>query len=450
MKIRDKLFIISGPSGAGEDSVIEGLRNHFDIERVITTTTREKRKGESEGNPYYFVSKKDFKSKIKKGEFIEYAEEYNGNFYGTPKKELERVKQSNKIGIWKIEYKGVQIVKKKLPNVKSIYIAPPDLKTLENRIKKRSKVDDVYIAERMKYTKQWLKYEKIYDFKVVNQEGKLDQTIIDVKNIIKKQIGSRVGSKIVFFFLATLVLIGYFVGFGFFHLDSRDQIVNYYKKTTASYGIKNKEQSFAELLKFVPKDSPLAYVVGPMKFDFFSGGLIDDFEVPTYQYALFFYPKSELLPGVVLKLDDPKSAQWGAFKQLVAQIWAKKFPEKVPLTLPDGTVVYELVPKPENIEPITLEYKGETIYELADGAESTIAYAMVGDYVVVSSSSQNIRLAILASSDISQRQENTQYSRCSGNNPYQYIAANSTIDLENSDLFLNILPKTAFPAKYCI
>ena len=86
MKSGKNIFIISGPSGAGEDSVIEGLRDYLDIERFITTTTRKKRKGDVEGNPYYFISKKEFKARIKKGDFIEYAEQYNGNLYGTTKK----------------------------------------------------------------------------------------------------------------------------------------------------------------------------------------------------------------------------------------------------------------------------------------------------------------------------------------------------------------------------
>ncbi|MFA6391691.1 MAG: guanylate kinase [Patescibacteria group bacterium] len=450
MRKKEKLFIISGPSGAGEDSVIEGLRSHFDIERVITTTTREKRKGESKGNPYYFVSKNDFKSKIKKGNFIEYAEAYNGNYYGTTNDEIERVRNSGKIGIWKIEYKGVQIVKKKLPDVKSIYIAPPDLKTLENRIKKRSKVDASYVEERMKYTKQWLKYEKIYDYKVVNQEGKLDQTIVEVRNIIKNQLSKGIGLKIAFGFITLLILIGYFIGFSFFHLDSRDQIINYYEKITASYKIKHKEQSYSELLKFVPKDSTLAYIVGPLTFDFFTGSNIDDFPVPTYQQALFFYPKEGLSPGVVLRLNDPKSEQWESFSKLVAQVWAKKFPEKVPLTLPDGTVVYELVPKPENIKPTTLEYKGETIYTLSDGSESAISYVKVADYVIVSSSDQITRLALLSANDITQRYEKGLYSRCLATKPYEYLLMDNAKKAENIDILANVLPVIMYSTEKCI
>lgn len=188
---KSNLFIISGPSGAGEDSIIEGLRNYFPIVRVITATTREMRPRESEGHPYYFISKKEFKKKITDGEFIEYVEEYNGNFYGTTKNELERVKSSGKIGIWKIEYKGVIIVKKKFPEIMAIFITVPSLAVLEKRIKRRDNVSDEYIKERMEYTKEWMKHQDIYDYKVVNEERKLDEAIKETAEIIQNNLNEQ-------------------------------------------------------------------------------------------------------------------------------------------------------------------------------------------------------------------------------------------------------------------
>ena len=98
----NNLFIISGPSGAGEDSIIEGLKSHFPIERVITTTSRPMRPGDSNGNPYYFISKEEFKKRIEEEKFFEWAQEYNDNYYGVTHEEINRVIDSNKIGIWKI------------------------------------------------------------------------------------------------------------------------------------------------------------------------------------------------------------------------------------------------------------------------------------------------------------------------------------------------------------
>lgn len=186
---KSNIFIISGPSGVGEDSVIEGLRKYLEIERVITTTTRQMRPGEISGKPYYFISKKEFANRISNGEVAEYAQEYNDNFYGVTKNELNRVATSDRIGIWKIEYKGVMTAKKKFPEMKSIYIAAPSLEILRRRIIRRNPtVSKEYLEERMAYTIEWMKHENIYDYKVINEEGKLDATIKKVVEIIKKNI----------------------------------------------------------------------------------------------------------------------------------------------------------------------------------------------------------------------------------------------------------------------
>jgi guanylate kinase len=184
-----KIFIISGPSGSGQDSVVEGLKKHLQIERVITSTTRLMRAGESQGNPYYFVSQEEFEKKIDRDELAEYAQEYNDKFYGVTKDELERVANSGKIGIWRIEYKGVMTAKEKFPEIKSIYIAPPSLEILRRRIIKRDPdMSEQYLKERMDYTKEFMKHEYIYDYKVVNEEGKLEETIAKVAEIIKENL----------------------------------------------------------------------------------------------------------------------------------------------------------------------------------------------------------------------------------------------------------------------
>jgi guanylate kinase len=146
------------------------------------------RPGESEGHPYYFISKGEFKKKIANGDFIEYAEEYNGNLYGTTKNELERVRSSGKIGIWKIEWKGVITAKKMFPEIIAIFITVPSLGILEKRICRRGSVSEEYIKERMEYTKEWMKHLDIYDYTVENKEGKLDEAIKETAEIIKNNL----------------------------------------------------------------------------------------------------------------------------------------------------------------------------------------------------------------------------------------------------------------------
>ena len=185
-KNKNKLFIISGPSGAGEDSVIEGLKKFLPIERVVTTTTRKKRSDIFAEDSYYFISKEEFKKGIAENKFFEYAKEYNNQFYGVTKKEIERVIKCDKIGIWKIEYKGVMTIKKLMPEIISIFIMTPTIEDIERRLLKRGH-DENYIKQRMIYTKEWLKHKDIYDYEVVNYEGKLDKAVEEIREIILKE-----------------------------------------------------------------------------------------------------------------------------------------------------------------------------------------------------------------------------------------------------------------------
>jgi guanylate kinase len=181
------IFIISGPSGAGEDSIIDGLGEILPVERVITTTTRAPRPGEHAGNPYYFLSKQDFETKVAAGEFVEYAEEYNKQLYGVTRTELARISESGKIGLWKIEYQGVMTAKKLFPGIIAILVTAP-LGVMEDRIRRRGNFSEEAIAERMAYTKVWLtQHANIYDYTVENHEGKLRETISAFKNIIEQE-----------------------------------------------------------------------------------------------------------------------------------------------------------------------------------------------------------------------------------------------------------------------
>jgi len=184
------LFIISGPSCAGEDSVINGLKKILPVEMVVSTTSREMRPGESQKNPYNFVSRAEFEKMIKENKFLEYAEEYNSNLYVVTHEEINRVIQSPKIGIWKIEYKGVMSAKKLFPEIVAILLSAP-MDILEKRMRSRGPVTEKYIEERRKYTEEWLKHKDMYDYEVVNEEGRLDETIKKVANIIEKELRKK-------------------------------------------------------------------------------------------------------------------------------------------------------------------------------------------------------------------------------------------------------------------
>ncbi len=180
------VFIISGAAGSGKDSVIDGLQSILPIERIITTTTREMRPSESEGQPYYFVSVESFETGLKNGFFIEHSINENGAHYGVTKSELERITSKNKIALWRVDWKGVIAIKKLYPEIKALYISAP-IEILEARLRSRdTNKDEAYFQERMAYTREWLKHLDIYDYVIENEEGKLAQTIEQVADIIKK------------------------------------------------------------------------------------------------------------------------------------------------------------------------------------------------------------------------------------------------------------------------
>lgn len=178
------IFVIYGPSGSGQDSVIEGLQKNISLERIITTVTRPMRPTESQGHPYYFISNEEFESKIKNRELLEYLKKYDGVYYGVTRKEVERVMQSEKRGIWKVDFAGARDLKQRFPELTVIFINAP-LSVIEKRIRKRDHPTEEYLQTRLNHIREWLP-KSVYDFKVENEEGKLEQTIEQVTAIIEK------------------------------------------------------------------------------------------------------------------------------------------------------------------------------------------------------------------------------------------------------------------------
>lgn len=182
----ENIFIISGPSGAGEDSIIKELHKRLNVKTIITTTTRKMRPGELDGHPYYFVSKRSFQKMINEDKLVEWAQQYNGQYYGVTKSAFEESTNNNSVGLWKIEYKGVQSAKKTFDNIVAIFIMAESLEVLENRIRSRSNVTEKYIKERMEYTKEWLKHIDIYDYSIINRQNKLSEAVDEIEVIIRK------------------------------------------------------------------------------------------------------------------------------------------------------------------------------------------------------------------------------------------------------------------------
>ncbi|MFB6226329.1 MAG: guanylate kinase [Candidatus Paceibacteria bacterium] len=182
----DSLFILSGPSGAGEDSIIEGLSEEIEIERVITTTSRDQRPNEVDGEDYHFISKEEFEARVEEDDFFEYAEQDNGNLYGTTLKELQRVASADAVGVLKVDYKGVETYREKLEGIIAIMIYTSK-ENLAKRIQERGTSSDEFVQDRIKYAQGWFENTGLFDYKVENAQGKLDRAVEDVLEIITNE-----------------------------------------------------------------------------------------------------------------------------------------------------------------------------------------------------------------------------------------------------------------------
>lgn len=164
------LIVLSGPSGVGKGTVCGALRKEdTQIQYSISATTREPRTGETDGVSYFFKSKDEFKEMIENNELLEWAE-YVGNYYGTPRKYVEDTLASGKDVILEIEVQGALQVKETFPEGVFIFLMPPSLKELRNRIESRGTESTELIDNRMSVAKEEIELMDKYDYVVENDE----------------------------------------------------------------------------------------------------------------------------------------------------------------------------------------------------------------------------------------------------------------------------------------
>jgi len=172
MPEKGNLFIVSAPSGTGKTTVVNGvLRKVRGLKRSVSATTRPPRKGEKQKKDYYFISETAFKNKAKKGEFLEWAENF-GHYYGTPKKPVYAALKCGKDVILTIDIKGAAQVKRKVTDCVMVFIAPPSVEDLTRRLKKRSTDGLKEIKKRLKIAKKEMLFSKKYDYVIVNDKIK--------------------------------------------------------------------------------------------------------------------------------------------------------------------------------------------------------------------------------------------------------------------------------------
>ena len=164
------LIVLSGPSGVGKGTVCTALRKKMpDLIYSVSATTRQPRMGEEEGVNYFYKSRGQFLDMIEHNQLLEYAE-YVGNYYGTPRDFVEQTINQGKDIILEIEVQGALQVKKSFPQGVFIFLLPPSLDELKDRIKGRGTENDTVIDHRMSVAEEEINMIEYYDYAVVNDE----------------------------------------------------------------------------------------------------------------------------------------------------------------------------------------------------------------------------------------------------------------------------------------
>lgn len=167
-----QLVVITGPSGVGKGTLVRKLcSRHPEFYVSISATTRQPRRGEVEGRNYYFKSRQQFEEMIAEGELLEWAE-YAGNYYGTPKQAVKEQINQGKLVLLEIEVVGAMKIKETFPDALLIFILPPSMDELENRLRKRGKDAEEVILRRLECAKDEIAASGEFDVEIVNDDLK--------------------------------------------------------------------------------------------------------------------------------------------------------------------------------------------------------------------------------------------------------------------------------------
>lgn len=183
-KQRGKLFVISGPSGTGKGTICKALLERCDLRLSISMTTRDPREGERHGKDYFFVTEEEFHENIRNGNLLEYAVVYD-HMYGTPKDAVERQLERGHDVLLEIDVQGALKVKKSMPESILIFILPPSMHILRERLTGRGTDAPEAIARRSEEALNEIRLLGEYNYYVVNDQ--LEEAILDVTAVIRAE-----------------------------------------------------------------------------------------------------------------------------------------------------------------------------------------------------------------------------------------------------------------------
>jgi guanylate kinase len=177
-----QLVVITGPSGVGKGTIVKSLlQRHPEFFLSISATTRQPRLGEIDGQDYYFLSVEQFQTMIKQSELLEWAE-YAGNYYGTPKQPVIEQIDIGKTVILEIEVLGARQIQQTFPSAIRIFIVPPSLAELENRLRGRGNDSEEAIIKRLAKARAEIDATGEFDYQIVNDN--LAKAIAEIETIL--------------------------------------------------------------------------------------------------------------------------------------------------------------------------------------------------------------------------------------------------------------------------
>ena len=178
------LIVLSGPSGVGKDVTLKRMKElGYPLHFVVTVTTRPKRPGEIDGVDYHFISMEAFQRMLEGGELLEHANVF-GHYYGVPKQEVRKALARGEDVLLRIDVQGAATIKKIVPHAVFIFLAPPSMEELIQRLEKRKTESAEKLERRIRIARDEIKALPNYDYVVVNRDGRLDETVKQIAAIV--------------------------------------------------------------------------------------------------------------------------------------------------------------------------------------------------------------------------------------------------------------------------
>jgi guanylate kinase len=181
-----KLFVVTGPSGAGKGTLIRALtERRDDLEVAISATTRPQRPGEEDGHDYYFLTEEEFLGRIEAGDLLEHVVYVSGQRYGTLRSEVARIHAAGKSVVLELETKGARAVRDAESSAVTIFIAPPSFAELERRLRERATESSGEIDERLELAREQMQEADDFDYVVMNDD--VERAVTELDGIVTRE-----------------------------------------------------------------------------------------------------------------------------------------------------------------------------------------------------------------------------------------------------------------------